>query len=750
MNGLIEELKRRNVFRVGVAYIVVSWLIVQVVDTISGPLSLPDWLDTVVIVLLLVGFPLALLLAWAYELTPDGVKRTVDVEVSDSVTADTGRKLNYAIIATLGIALAIFAYDRQRLVEQVEQTQGDASAGVVSEEVESTETRRASIAVLPFVNMSDDESQEHFSDGVSEELLNVLAKVPEFKVAARTSSFQFKGRNLDIADVGTQLNVEHVLEGSVRKAGNTVRITAQLIEAESGFHLWSESYDRQLDDIFAIQDEISGAIVAALSETLGVSSSEMSPISAQATSDENYNDYLLARELIRQREEIALTEARGLLQRVSEDDPDYAPALVQLALAWYLLTDSGQTYGTVPISESVPVAVDLVDRALVLAPNDPEALGVKGLVHFDDTGDGEASLEYLRRSLELNPSQTDVRTWYSNSLMFSGQYDEANRQLAIGLEYDPLSMLLLMNNAYRLIGTQDVDRLQPILDRIDRLDPARASSLRASLAQTQGRMAEAAVHFIEAMEQAPGESRYRLDLGFHFLQLALFEEARLLLTGPEHEFWLLFSASDFEGALKVAEAQMNAVPEAFAIRYADDVASALFRLGEYSRVIEMGPGVIEQMPDEFRDHHWLNYEVAASMMVEGESDRAVVYLERFVAAAESDIRSNAFAPPRRYFGVAQAHAALGNTDLALERFTYAAERATFKREWLSPLVEHMGQDSDAAYRAVFDLADQRFAEENALFRDAVCVDGRFEQWRPLPSTCSVADSDAIPDSAEST
>ncbi|MEM1173989.1 MAG: adenylyl cyclase [Pseudomonadota bacterium] len=748
MNGLIEELKRRNVFRVGVAYVVVSWLIVQVVDTISDPLNLPEWLDSVVVVLLLAGFPIAALLAWAYELTPEGVKRTADVELSDSVTADTGRKLNYAIIATLGVALAIFAYDRQRLVEKVERSQ--AMPNPVAEEVESTETRRASIAVLPFVNMSDDESQEHFSDGISEELLNVLANVPEFKVAARTSSFQFKGRTPDIADVGSQLNVAHVLEGSVRKAGNTVRITAQLIEVDSGFHVWSESYDRQLDDIFAIQDEISGAIVAALSETLGLSSGEISPITAQATSDENYNDYLLARELIRQREEISLTEARGLLQRVSEDDPDYAPALVQLALAWYLLSDTGQTYGSLPISETIPVAVDLVDKALLLTPDDPEALGVKGLVNFDDTGDGEASLEYLRRSLELNPSQTDVRTWYSNSLMFSARYEEANRQLAIGLEYDPLSMLLLMNYSYRLIGTQDVDRLQPILDRIDRLDPARASSLRASLAETQGRMAESVVHFIEAMEHAPGETRYRLDLGFQFLRLGLVEEARLQLTGPEYEFWLLFNNSDFEGALKVAEAQMNAAPEAFAIRYSDNVASALFRLGNYSRVIEMGPDVIEQMPEEFRDHHWMNYEVAASMIVEGESDRAVAYLERFVTATESDIRSNVFAPPRRYFGVAQAHAALGNDDMALQRFTYAAERAAFKREWLSPLVEHMEQDSNAAYSAVFDLADQRFAEENALFREAVCIDGRFNQWRPLASTCNVEKSEAMPEAAEST
>ena len=263
MGQLLQELKRRNVFRVGVAYVVVSWLVIQVIETVSDPLGLPDWTEAFFIVLVLAGLPIILLFSWAFELTPEGLKKTKEVDESESVTADTGKKLNQTIIVVLVLALAYFIWERQGLVEQAEQ-----STEQVAEVVETTGA--TSVAVLPFVNMSNDPDQEYFSDGISEELLNLLAKIPELRVPARTSSFQFKGQNLDIGDVAKQLNVKHVLEGSVRKADVRVRVTAQLIEADTGYHLWSDTYDRELDDIFAIQDEISAAIVSALSETLGL------------------------------------------------------------------------------------------------------------------------------------------------------------------------------------------------------------------------------------------------------------------------------------------------------------------------------------------------------------------------------------------------------------------------------------------------------------------------------------------------
>ena len=743
MNGLIEELKRRNVFRVGIAYVVVSWLIVQVVDTIAGPLSLPDWLAAVVIVLLLVGFPIALLFAWAFELTPEGVKRTADVDVAESVTADTGQKLNFAIIGALALAVAFFAWDRQRLVGEIEEQANEAA-------VVQAEPKRASIAVLPFVDMSAERDQEYFSDGISEELLNVLAKIPEFRVAARTSSFQFKDTSVDISEVASQLNVGHVLEGSVRKDGETIRITAQLIEADSGFHVWSESYDRKLDDVFAIQDEISGAIVRSLADTLGFAETLQSPESAKITSDENYNAYLLARTLVRQRNEVDLNEARSLLETITANDPDYSPALVQLALTWYLLSDSGMTYGSLPLSETVPIAMDLVERALDLSPEDPEALGVRGLLTMDATGDGEASLEYMRRSLELNPSQSDVRTWYSNSLMFSGNYAEADRQLAIGLEYDPLSMLLLMNYAYRLVGKLEVDSLQPLLDRIERLDPARASSIKSSLAEMQGRMADSVVHLIEALEQAPGESRYRVDLGEQFLKMERAAEARRLLTGPDDGFWLAITDKNYEQAREESRSRMAEVPESFASRYFPRIAHASFLLGDYDTTIDYGRRALSAAPDELRDHLWANVFVASSLIIQGDSDSAAPLLDRYIAATAADIEAEVFAPPSRHFGLATAQMVRGNHEAARQSFAFAAERAAFNSDLMDPLFARLGLDEDDDYRVVVDRADERWNEEQIKLRDTICADGRFETWQPLEETCIDTGLSTIEETTEST
>ena len=372
MSSFFEELRRRNVFRVGVAYVVISWLIIQVIETVSEPLGLPDWTVAFFIVLLLAGLPLVLIFSWAFELTPEGIKKTSEVAAEESVTATTGKKLNYTIIAILVLALGYSVWERQGLVEQSEQV-------TVASDEEVTETSiGASVAVLPFVNMSTDPEQEFFSDGISEELLNLLAKIPELRVPARTSSFQFKGQNLDIGDVAEQLNVDHVLEGSVRKSGVKVRVTAQLIEAETGYHLWSDTYDRELDDIFAIQDEISAAIVGALSETLGLEAT-VTPTVATATNPDAYNAYLLGQHQIKRRTKLDIEAAAGNFERALELDPDYAPAHAGLGLAWYLLSATSATYGTLQLNDALDKALPHLEKAMELDPELPEALGAYGL-----------------------------------------------------------------------------------------------------------------------------------------------------------------------------------------------------------------------------------------------------------------------------------------------------------------------------------------------------------------------------------
>ena len=260
--SLLDELRRRNVFRVGAAYAIVAWLLVQVADLLFPVFGAPDWALRIFVIVLLLGFPLALLGAWVFELTPEGVKREKDIDRSATITRSTGRRLDRVIIVALVIALGYFIWERQARIEPAEPV-AQPGAETLAPAAEPAPNKR-SIAVLPFVNMSADPENEYFADGLSEELLNQLAQVPDLQVAGRTSSFSFKGRNEDLRIIGDMLDVAHVLEGSVRRQGNKVRVTAQLIRVDDGFHLWSNTYDRDMDDVFVIQDDIASNVAGAL------------------------------------------------------------------------------------------------------------------------------------------------------------------------------------------------------------------------------------------------------------------------------------------------------------------------------------------------------------------------------------------------------------------------------------------------------------------------------------------------------
>ncbi len=273
--SFFKELQRRNVIRIAILYVVAAGFILQGADLLTSVLQLPAWSSQLVFMFLALGFIPALLFSWVYELTPEGLKRETDVNRDQSVPSETGRKIDRLVAILLVLAIASIWLGRLIPDEApagpaapAEEIAEPTAAGTTAVPVDAAGIQ-SSIAVLPFINMSSDVENEYFSDGLSEELLNLLAKIPELQVAARTSSFTFKDRtDADIAEIARKLGVANVLEGSVRKSGNTVRITAQLIEAERGFHLWSETYDRSLDDIFAVQDEIAAAIVNTLELTL--------------------------------------------------------------------------------------------------------------------------------------------------------------------------------------------------------------------------------------------------------------------------------------------------------------------------------------------------------------------------------------------------------------------------------------------------------------------------------------------------
>jgi len=274
--SLILELKRRNVFRIAVVYLVSAWLLLQLTDVLSSLLPVPDWTGSLVVLLLALGFVPVLIFVWVYELTPDGLKREKDVDRTQSMTAMTGKRINALIIVLLVLAIAIVVADRlvpESAPDTESQTQVNQSADSEIVTGDATTIGEASIAVLPFTDLSPEQDQRYFTDGISEELLNVLAHVEGLRVASRTTSFAYRNTNLTALQLGQDLDVRYILEGSMRKDGDHIRITAQFIEAATDRHLWSENFDRNLEDIFAIQDEIASAIVDALVNELGLADS---------------------------------------------------------------------------------------------------------------------------------------------------------------------------------------------------------------------------------------------------------------------------------------------------------------------------------------------------------------------------------------------------------------------------------------------------------------------------------------------
>jgi TolB-like protein len=460
--SFIEELKRRNVFRVGIAYAIATWVLLQITEVITPILGLPDWAPKLIFVILAVGFVPALIFAWAFELTPEGIKKEKDVDRSESITHHTGRKLDYAIIAVLLLAVGLLLTDRL-----VPNESPDAGVG----EIVST---GPSIAVLPFVNISSDKEQEYFSDGITEEILNSLASVKELKVAGRTSSFAFKGENQDLRRIGDLLGVEHILEGSVRKSGTTVRITAQLVKVEDGFHLWSDTYDRELIDVFAIQDEIANEILNQLKARL--LGEDQQVIVSKRTDPEAYDLYLLAKQRLYARTRHNIESAVELLDQAIAKDPDYAPAYAQRGIATLFLSD--RSYGTIPDAEALVQGKRFIDAALEKDPQLAEAWAGLGL-YYSRPAEHEQAIEALTKALSINPNLINASNWLQNALVASGNPRGALQILEQMTQRDPLYRPGFGNavNLYNAFGQQE--KAQALIDQFRKYDPYGAQLQRA-------------------------------------------------------------------------------------------------------------------------------------------------------------------------------------------------------------------------------------------------------------------------------
>ncbi len=443
--SLFNELKRRNVIRVAMTYVVVAWLIIQVAETILPAFGFSDAVLRYTVIVLSIGFIPALVFSWVFELTPQGLTKEVSVEREHSITRFTGKTLDRSIMLLLVLALSYFAFDKfvldpRRDAQLVETTTQQARSGVSGQSIAPP-----SIAVLPFVNMSDDEDNEYFSDGLSEELLNLLTKIPQLKVASRTSSFSFKGKDFKISDVGRELNVAHVLEGSVRRSGDLIRITAQLIKVEDGFHMWSESWDRSLDNIFAIQDEIAAAVVEQLEVTLLSSVPKV-----EQTDPKAYALFLQARHFSNLLTPDGWEQANIFYKQALEIAPEYAAAWAGLSRNYVNLTG----YNLLPPEEGYQAGREAAEKALAIDPDTAPAHAALGWIAMNYETDLQISAMHFRLALELDPGNMST---IRNAATFCYALGRLDYALALGefsVSRDPVNPSGYFNLAqhYTLAG----------------------------------------------------------------------------------------------------------------------------------------------------------------------------------------------------------------------------------------------------------------------------------------------------------
>ncbi|PHS24258.1 MAG: hypothetical protein COA84_09725 [Robiginitomaculum sp.] len=462
MNKLFTELRRRNIFRVAGVYAVVGWILMQVAGALETSLKLPDWFDSAITATLLIGFPIAVLLAWAFEMTPEGVKRTETVAEGTSATAKPGRTLDVIIVIGLVLVVTTVIWQGARsspapfeaAKNAVPQGEG---VGVVNKNPHPEERAQqaskdtsaeatnipdaASIAVLPFTDLSPGKDQEYFSDGMAEEILNVLVKVQGLSVASRTSSFQFKGRELGIPEIANTLNVRHVLEGSVRKSGNTLRITAQLIDASNDRHLWSQTYDRPLtaENIFQIQDEIAQAIVDALGKSIAVLAKAEVVVDAPTENLTAYELYLKARPLYLARAKLDIVDQ--LLGRAVEQDSDFAKAWEMRAATNMLMPE--YSYTEFPEEEYMRRAVEYAGRALAADPDSATAIAVRADIRIIKNQTSGARndigkiIEEFKHALAIDPRNGSALNWLGLAYGFIGDLDAALDQFTTCAKVEP-------------------------------------------------------------------------------------------------------------------------------------------------------------------------------------------------------------------------------------------------------------------------------------------------------------------------
>jgi TolB-like protein/Tfp pilus assembly protein PilF len=530
LRNFFAELKRRNVYKVAVAYIVASWLLIQAASILFPAFDAPVSATRILIIILVLGFPIALVLSWAFEITPEGIKREEDVAPNESITHKTGRKLVRITIALSVIAAGLLAF--QFLRPKIARTsEAAATPAPLTASIAASPVDQKSVAVLAFANLSEEKGNESFADSVSEELLNVLGKVRGLKVTARTSAFHFKGKDTPIPEIARELGVAYVVEGSVRRSGEKVRIAAQLIKAADGFQVWSDDFNRDLKDIFAVQEEIAGLIAKNLELKLGIKKNQTAP------NPEAYQLYLEAVRLWGMRNAASLERAEQLLQRAITLQPDFARA--DAAMGFVLSVRSVELGYDPRAGEGRALneqALQWAERALALDPDLAEGYAAKGNV-LENLGQWTECKEAYRRSIELDPNFATGHQWYARNLSEEGYIDEAMVEIKRAVELDPLAPRILDNYAGYLTWLGKYPEALEILDRVLAIQPGspQAEYFRG-LALVRAGRAEEGRTILETLARQPDHPAWiPVSLAEALLATGRRSEAEALLQHPPKE-----------------------------------------------------------------------------------------------------------------------------------------------------------------------------------------------------------------------
>jgi serine/threonine-protein kinase len=502
--SFFAELKRRNVYKVAVAYVVIAWLVIQAASIFLPTFHAPDWAMQIVILVLVVGFPIALVFSWAFEITPEGIKLESEIEADQSITRRTGRKIVAVTIALALVATALFVYRlTSSLKPRVESgapatpvQDGLAGARPSTSSPGTPPIPEKSIAVLPFDNLSRDPDNAYFCEGVQDEILTRLAKVADLKVISRTSTERFKSAPTDLRDIAKQLGVAHIVEGSVQKANDQVRVNVQLINALSDAHLWADTFDRKLTDIFAVESEIAKTIAETLQARL--TGSEKSSIAKAPTANpEAYELYLKGRFFWNKRSGSDLHKAIDYFNQAIGKDPNYALAYVGLADSYLLLPN----YGGMPTIEAVPPARAAVTKALELDNSLAEAHASLGLLDTIDLH-LERAIEDLERAVQLKPNYATGHHWLALAHVSLGHFDQAIAEGKRAVELDPLSIIINTDLAWIYMSAHRIDEAEAQARKALEIDPHffLAHYYLGGVRQSRGQLAEAISEYQQAFD----------------------------------------------------------------------------------------------------------------------------------------------------------------------------------------------------------------------------------------------------------